>query len=65
MQHDNDPNLPTEWLKKKRIKVLHWPSQTPDLNTTEMLWQDLKKALHKQMPANIKKKSGQNPSSTM
>jgi len=52
MQHDNDPKLTskstTEWLKKKRIKVLHWPSQSPDLNTTEMLWQDLKKALHNQ-----------------
>ncbi len=34
-QHDNDPKHTTkatkEWLKKKHIKVLEWPSQSPDL----------------------------------
>ncbi len=34
-QHDNDPKhtakATKEWLKKKHIKVLEWPSQSPDL----------------------------------
>lgn len=39
MQQDNDPKhsstSTTEWLKKKRIKVLHWHSESPDLN---LIW---------------------------
>ncbi len=35
-KHDNDPKYTTmatkEWLKKKHIKVLEWPSQSPELN---------------------------------
>ncbi|KAI4904537.1 hypothetical protein NFI96_008305 [Prochilodus magdalenae] len=34
-QHDNDPKhtarITKEWLRKKHIKVLEWPSQSPDL----------------------------------
>ena len=34
LQHDNDPKhtakATKEWLKKKHIKVLEWPSQSPD-----------------------------------
>ncbi len=36
-QHDNDPKhtakATKEWLKKQHIKVLEWPSPSPDLNT--------------------------------
>ncbi len=35
-QHDNDPKhtakATKKWLKKKHIKVLEWPSQSPDLH---------------------------------
>ncbi len=38
-QHDSDPKhtakATKEWLKKKYIKVLAWPSQSPDLNPIE------------------------------
>ena len=38
-QHDNDAKHTTkatkEWLKKKHIKVVEWPSQSPDLNPRE------------------------------
>uniref|UniRef100_A0AAZ3NY09 Tc1-like transposase DDE domain-containing protein n=1 Tax=Oncorhynchus tshawytscha TaxID=74940 RepID=A0AAZ3NY09_ONCTS len=57
MQQDNDPKhrskSTTEGQQQKKICLLEWLSQSPDLSPIEMLWHDLKRTVHTRHPKNI------------
>ena len=56
-QMDNDPKhtskVVAKWLKENKVKVLEWPSQSPDLNHIENMWAELKKRVRARRSTNL------------
>ena len=54
---DNDPKhtskFVAKWLKDNKVKILEWPSLSPDLNPIENLWAELKKHVRARRPTNL------------
>ena len=44
----------TQFLKSKKIQILHWSGNSPDLNPIENLWTVLKDKVSERQPTNAK-----------
>ena len=59
MQFDNNPKYRSlkalEFYKENNIKIIDWPSNSPDLNPIENIWTKIKNKLCRQEFDNISK----------
>ena len=61
-QQDNDPKHTSKFAKtisqpkkkQKELKYMEWPPQSLDLNSIELLWDELDKNVRKMQPTNQK-----------
>lgn len=53
MTRNRQASPPLNGFGKKKKKVLEWPSQNLDLNVIELLWLDIKQAVHAGKPSSV------------
>uniref|UniRef100_A0A8R1ET46 DDE_3 domain-containing protein n=3 Tax=Caenorhabditis japonica TaxID=281687 RepID=A0A8R1ET46_CAEJA len=62
-QQDNDPKHTSShvanWFRRRRVDLLEWPSQSPDLNPIEHMWKELERRLKGVRASNANQKFAQ------
>uniref|UniRef100_A0A8R1EP53 DDE_3 domain-containing protein n=2 Tax=Caenorhabditis japonica TaxID=281687 RepID=A0A8R1EP53_CAEJA len=62
-QQDNDPKHTSghvaNWFRRRRVDLLEWPSQSPDLNPIEHMWEVLERRLKGVRASNANQKFAQ------
>uniref|UniRef100_A0A8R1ESB9 Tc1-like transposase DDE domain-containing protein n=1 Tax=Caenorhabditis japonica TaxID=281687 RepID=A0A8R1ESB9_CAEJA len=59
-QQDNDPKHTSghvaNWFRRRRVDLLEWPSQSPDLNPIKHMWEELERRLNGVRASNANQK---------